>query len=129
MKKLFAMFPCLFLLLFPLSACATEKPQEAQTTTIEVTLDNYEYYLTKRSYVINDSIDSRLGKVVGCEFTGAVNGIYDVTVYWQTTFVVTEQHELHLNAAGYGTLSYLTTRNFKIVNVTGTIIVDNYWVN
>ncbi|MCM1534122.1 MAG: hypothetical protein NC099_05670 [Corallococcus sp.] len=94
---------------------------------IELTMDNYEYYLSIDK-VLNNHGNAANGSIhywnYNCTIYGAVSGLYkDCSI----TYMLGEtEHEVKLNAAGFASFSYTESTKrgaFKFTNVKGVILL------
>ncbi len=134
MKKIFKfnvmtlLFILSFISIFTFIGCSSDE-EEVEDTFIELTLSNYEYYL---------SLDSELldyGSVAGGSYRyssykmtvyGAVNGIYeDCVIYYKFGENSTTEHSQKLNISGYATFNYsvVNGKNLIICRVEGKIYI------
>jgi hypothetical protein len=120
MKKNLARFlACiLFLVCFSLVACDNENRDSAENSYIELTVDNYDYYLSI-SKVLTDS-----GSYAGGSFryasyqatiSGAINGIYDGCIVYYKLGQDGDLQTVTLNAAGFAQFNYTVVNGENII--------------
>ncbi len=119
MKRILAAILIFVLLL--LCACGETneevEPQE-KDEYIELTMENYEYYLTIQSVkTVEKFIAGELRHYYDVTIYGAVDGVYKDCV------IVFNGRILNLNAAGFAEFSYVNTKP-KFTSVSGRIYIN-----
>ncbi len=105
-----------------LVSCSDGKSEDDNYKFIELTLDNYEYYLTISSQLVN-SVNISGGRIRLYYYTvyisGAINGIYEDCVLY-----LKNGSEIKLNASGNANTSRTINNgedSFNVVKVEGKI--------
>lgn len=105
--------------------CTCNKSNGA-TQTINLTMANYEYYLSI-SKVLTDSVSAAGMRFSSYTVTvlGAISGLYqDCSIYYKIGD--DEEREIKLNAQGFAEFSYsvgTNTGSFKYTRIKGKIVV------
>lgn len=108
----------LILVCFSLVACNNENSDNTENSFIELTIDNYNYYLTI-SEVLTGS-----GNVAGGSYryasyqatiSGAINGIYDGCIIYYKLGQDGNQQKVTLNAAGFAQFNYSVVNGANII--------------
>lgn len=111
---------------FIVAGCNNKEIEEDSTTYIELSMDNYSYYLSIDT-LHTGSTHTAVIRADSYKVTvsGAVNGLYkDCSLFYQIGSG--QEREVKLNAAGFATFNYSVSTNsgsFKYVRVKGQIII------
>ncbi len=123
MKKFIAILTCCVCLIFS-SGCVNKTGSHDNETSIELNLDNYQYYLNLDYTVTGSTFAPGIGYFYSYKltFSSAIEGLYvDCVLHYEVKLENNDSEgDIKLNAAGYAQIGY--SGRLTITSVSGKII-------